>query len=99
MTGVGGHDDGANENDGGSAHDRDHDHDENDCDCDFSRILKVRRSRSGCCCNQECRSGLVQEYCIPSKGWLDMGTLLQLAGRGSKSVNDDAKGWTGRRTT
>lgn len=91
-------------NDGGSdrGYDHDHDHDGSDCDCDSSRILKVQRSRSGCYCNQECRSGLVQEYCIPSKGWPDTGTMLQpfeVAGRGSKSVNDDAMGWMGRRTT
>ena len=107
MTDVGGQvddhdvDGGENENDGGrSGHDYDcdweHVHDVNDCGYDFSRILRVQHSRSGC---GESHS-MVPECCIPSRGCLDTGRLMQvleLAGR--KDVNDDAWGWTGRRTT
>jgi hypothetical protein len=96
------------ENDDGSGHDHDcdrHDCDGDDCGYDFfPRLLRVQRSRSGCCCNQESRSSLtplVDWRCIPSKGCLDTGTMmgpLELLVAGSKNVNDDA-GWMGRRTT
>ena len=71
--------------------------DENDCDCDFSRILRERRRRSGLGCNQDCNS--VRVDCNWSKVWLDTGTMIQpleVAEIGSKSVRDDARGWTGR---